>query len=328
MMTGVRKHEEVSARQRLYVAVARWNVETGSGLVELIDSACRGLIDGLDSPALRELAGASANDSSWDLRQMVTRALQELDIPRPGAAAAVGFTAPARAGLGVDSLRLSVAPESAPAGSGFQVQVFVNEVEMTGAGAGLGMDPYDLLVPTNRLVAGPTPRTIPVARCTCGVYGCGSTDVTIVRDGDLVHWEWSREAPMPHGASFTTVAYDAEMARIAADHSWETPDRTAGRLVLARVDPEDLARHGLQPEWVGPDHRDPDLFQIAFRLHEDYQVFVAVAWHGRSPEELARDLCTRLASPPRQWQATWHALRPDRNRAPAIAGPRWKPARF
>jgi hypothetical protein len=66
------------------------------------------------------------------------------------------------------------------AGGGFQVQVFVNGAEMTSAWAGLGMDPYDLLVPSNRLVATVEPRTAGIARCSCGVYGCGSTDVTIV----------------------------------------------------------------------------------------------------------------------------------------------------
>jgi hypothetical protein len=30
---------------------------------------------------------------------------------------------------------------------GFQVLVYVNDVKMTASGAGLGMDPYDVLVP-------------------------------------------------------------------------------------------------------------------------------------------------------------------------------------
>jgi hypothetical protein len=41
------------------------------------------LIDGLDSLALRELAGASAKDSSWDLRELAGQALEELRIPLP-----------------------------------------------------------------------------------------------------------------------------------------------------------------------------------------------------------------------------------------------------
>ena len=65
---------------------------------------------------------------------------------------------------------------SAAEPEGFQVQIWVNDVEMTAAGAGLGMDPYDVLIPRNRFAVDDAPKTIPVARCNCGVYGCGSTD--------------------------------------------------------------------------------------------------------------------------------------------------------
>jgi hypothetical protein len=70
------------------------------------------------------------------------------------------------------------------------VRVLINDVERTSAGAGFGIDPYEVLVPTNRLVATTQPRTVPIARCgACGVSDCVGTDVTIVRDDDLVHWD-------------------------------------------------------------------------------------------------------------------------------------------
>ncbi|MFY1635764.1 hypothetical protein ACN27F_21230 [Solwaraspora sp. WMMB335] len=238
---------------------------------------------------------------------------------RPHAAAAGS-----RPKTGLDSLRLSVAPDSAPVSGGFQVQVHVNGVEVTAAGAGLGMDPYDLFVPVNRLVAGPGPQTVPIARCTCGVYGCASTDITIIPDGDLVHWEWSQNVPMPRGATFNAADYDVEVTRAAADHSWETPQRTAERLVLTQVDRDHLARYRLRPDWVGADRRDADRFRIALRFGDDYQVFVNVAWRGRSPEALARDLCTTLTRPPQHWDATWHAISPRHDAPPPIVGPRWR----
>ena len=52
-----------------------------------------------------------------------------------------------------DELRFAIAPVSAEAGADFEVQVFVNGVEMTAAGAGLGMDPYAVLIPDNALAA-------------------------------------------------------------------------------------------------------------------------------------------------------------------------------
>jgi hypothetical protein len=51
-----------------------------------------------------------------------------------------------------------------------------------------------VFVPLNRLVADSVANRVPIARCTCGVYGCGSTDVNIVRDDDMVHWDWLLEA--------------------------------------------------------------------------------------------------------------------------------------
>jgi hypothetical protein len=71
------------AEQRLYDAVARWNPDTGHGMPDVIDAACQALIDGLDSPTLRELAGASLRDRSTDVRELTDRALDELAIPRP-----------------------------------------------------------------------------------------------------------------------------------------------------------------------------------------------------------------------------------------------------
>jgi hypothetical protein len=221
----------VPAEQRLYEAVARWVPETGYGMSDMIEAACQALIDGLDSPTLRELAGASPRDRSWDVRQLVDKTLDELEIPRSGTVPA-GHAAAAGGGVarraGIDSLRLAVEPAPEDAGGGFHVEVYVNGTEMTSAGAGLGMDPYDLIISTNRLLAGPQPHTVPIARCSCGVYGCGSTDVTITGDGDLVHWDWLIEAPMNRGVSFATGQYDAEVERVAGDIPGRPPSAPQG----------------------------------------------------------------------------------------------------
>ncbi|WP_156758575.1 hypothetical protein [Actinokineospora pegani] len=87
----------------------------------------------------------------------------------------------------LDTLRLDVAvPLDSTDRPTHAVRVFVDEVERTERGAGMGMDPYDVFVPVNRLVAAAEPRTVPIARCSCGSYGCGRTDVTITRVG----WRW------------------------------------------------------------------------------------------------------------------------------------------
>jgi hypothetical protein len=96
------------------------------------------------------------------------------------------------------TIRFAVGPVAREIGDEFEVQVFVDDVEMTSRGAGLGMSPFSLLVPENRLVATTEPRVVPIARCTCGVYGCGVSDVRIQRDEPLlaipdgIGWAWAR----------------------------------------------------------------------------------------------------------------------------------------
>lgn len=328
---AVTENDGASAEQRLYDAVARWVPDMGYGMSDVIDAACLALIDGLDSPTLRELAGASPRDSSWDVRELASRTLDELRIPLPGSVpaghmVAVGGGVTRRSGI--DVLRLAVVSASVDVGGGFQVEVYVNDAEMTSAGAGLGMDPYDVLIPTNRLVATPGPHTVPIARCGCGVYGCGSTDVTITGDGDLVHWDWLIEVPMNRGVSFSAVQYDAEVERVASDHRWETAERTAGRLVLTHVDHAALLAHGLAVTWVANDYRDPEQFRVALQLGDDYQIFLDTPWRDLSPEELADRVCEILARGPGKWRASWHAVKPTIPGPPIIARRSWRQEQF
>lgn len=226
----------------------------------------------------------------------------------------------------MDEVRFEVAPAPAESGSGFQVLIFVNEVELTTSGAGLGMDPYDVLVPDNKFLPRPEPHTFGVARCGCGVYGCGATDITISADNDVVTWVWRLEVPINHPSQFALDPYLREVSRVGADHSWETPERTAGRLVLAQVDRTLLQRHGLTPSWVGNDWRAPEVFEICLTFEAAYQIFLRFPWNGDAPETLASRILAQLnhASGPAAWQATWHAMAPaDRYQAPRIAQPGW-----
>lgn len=323
--------DQVPAEQRLFDAVAQWNAETGYGTTDLIDAACLALSEGLDSPSLRDLGGASPKDSMFDLKEMVDNTLDELKIAQPGTLRQGHVIA--RGGgttrrLGTDMIQFEVAEAPDESGGGFQLLVYVNGAEMTAAGAGLGMDPYDVLVPNNLLVATAEAHKIPIARCECGVYGCGSTDVTIVRDGDLVHWDWLLEAPMNRGATFPAADYDNEVDRLGSSHGWETPDRTAGRLILRDVDRQALLAYRLVPSWVANDRRNAAVFRVALQIGDDYQVFIDFPWEDRTPLELARYVCHTLSHAPRTWAATWHAIQPSISEAPKIAGRKWKPAHF
>jgi hypothetical protein len=121
--------------------------------------------------------------------------------------------------------RFEVAPTDDEHGS-HELLVFVDDVEMTSRGAGMGMDPASVLIPQNLLVATNDPHQVPIAHCSCGEYGSGMTDVIIardVRDVRVVLWEWIHEAPMSHPVTFDAERYDAEVERIGADRSWQRP---------------------------------------------------------------------------------------------------------
>lgn len=228
----------------------------------------------------------------------------------------------------MDRLRFDVVAVEDDSGGGFAVEVFVNEVEMTAAGAGLGMDPYDVLVPENRFVATAAPRRIPVARCDCGNYGCGMTDVTISLDHDVVRWKWHQEVPIQRAVEFDAAAYAEEVGRLERDRSWETPERVAGRLVLSDADTvAALAEHGLRFSWVATAYDDTERFRVSLGYGNTHQIFVDVPWEDRTPEQLAAAVADTLRRAPARWPASWHAISAD-GPPPDIAGPGWTRYRF
>lgn len=227
-----------------------------------------------------------------------------------------------------DHIRFEIRP--APSVGGHEVLVHVNGVEMTALGAGMGMSPFALLVPRNRLVAHKTPNRVPIARCDCGTYGCGVTDAVIVRDHDVVRWTWEGERPVSEDPVFTADEYDAEVACVAGDHSWERPEDTTARLVLTDADHTRLAELGLSLCWATSDHRDPRLFTVSL-THGDsdpqageafYQVFIRFVGENRSPSDLAAEVLRALDTDPGAWSATWTGAPGVR---PALAGVSWKP---
>jgi hypothetical protein len=312
--------------RRLAEAVGRWDASPDASPSAVIRAACDALVAGLDSSALRELAGLPADSRRDEVDAVIATMLNELGIARAhdlkeGQQLGPGGKVMMRPAT--DHLRLSIARASEDVG-GFEVQVFVNDVEMTAAGAGMGMDPYDVLIPENRFIATETSHRVPVARCECGTYGCGVTDVSILRDQDVVHWDWHEEVPMNRGVTFQASEYDAEVVRVAADLSWETPDRMAGRLVLEGTDRDVLTRQQLEFGWVANDYRDPSLFCVCLTYAKSHQIFLYTPWDGRSPQDLANDVVRTLSKRPKSWSAEWLSMKPGGSK-PAIAGRRWRP---
>jgi hypothetical protein len=221
----------------------------------------------------------------------------------------------------LDSLRLSIAPW--PIGPWFQLVVHVNDVDLVAAARVRGMKPHEVLLPVNRLAATAEPHTVPIARCpACGFAECCDAAVTITRDGDVVRWDWVRTKLMDRRVSFPAADYDAEIARVAADDSWETPPLRAVRQVLTGSHPylEPLA---LEFESI-VERTKAGTFDFTL-TNGDYQVMMKFPWLGRSPSELAAVVCEMLALPSQQWDATWSPIRWElRDTPPPFAGSGWR----
>lgn len=314
---------DYSVEQRFYDAAARRT----SDATGFIDVAARFLAEGLDSQALRELAGVPRSTRSKELRGLVQTALAELSIPRPtrdSPGQKVTQDGITYARLPTDEVRFEIVPARELERS-YEVLVYVNDFEITEAGAGMGMHPFDLIVPANQLLATAEPRRVVVARCTCGEPGCGSTEALITRDGDAVHWDWYVDVPFDHGVSFDAAAYDAAIEHLAADQSWQRPVDTVSRLVLEGVDRDGLSSIGLELSWAAADHRDPDKFLVAlFAPAEEFQVFLRFQLRGRPPEEVADEVMRRLRTSPRSWSATFHSMVVGKRGRPSMAGWRWR----
>lgn len=209
----------------------------------------------------------------------------------------------------VDRLRLVVActvdEDLAWDNGTYSVEVFVNDVELTSRGAGLGMDPYDLLVPECRLHAGPRPRQVPFARCSCGDFGCDSTKVVISREGDLVRWDWVGHRPLDRPVTFRLAEYEAEIVRAETDHSWEPRDRAAGRLILDRAAGRGMP-HGVALEGFSNNWDDDTTFLVTLLIEDVGQVVGAFPWNNHDPGALADEVISTLVERPMvEWTARY-----------------------
>ena len=189
----------------------------------------------------------------------------------------------------------------------------------------IGLDPDDILVEPCELRSNTALPAVTVARCSCGVIGCGSIEVGIHRSEEYILWEYAerRNAHTPLRLCFLAESYDAEIERALHDHSWETPDRTAARLLASMVRRDVLARNQLTFSWASG-RIQAEAFTISLMLEPGpYQVLLHVPWSGESPEEIARTCAELLERPPDTWpQVVWYPQGADL-KPPPFKGPGW-----
>ncbi|UQI47965.1 hypothetical protein M1P56_28330 [Streptomyces sp. HU2014] len=106
------------------------------------------------------------------------------------------------------------------------------------------------------LTATEVPREVRLAEPECGAPCCGAVTVTVRREGDQVVWaDWRNTGDGGETVPdirFDAAQYDAELARAAADRSWESRSEAVARLLE-----KELRSH---PDWF--DRWDCDLDRV------------------------------------------------------------------
>jgi hypothetical protein len=76
----VAERAATQAKASLSDEVSLWRVAEGTGIAGVIDAATNCLVAGLDSPALRVLAGTPASESSFAVEPVIVETLDELGL--------------------------------------------------------------------------------------------------------------------------------------------------------------------------------------------------------------------------------------------------------
>ena len=163
----------------------------------------------------------------------------------------------------------------------------------------IGLDPDDLLTGTTcPLRAENESHRATIGRCSCGIVGCGSVEVEIRREHDQVVWTATDSSLQ---VRFLAGQYDGEVERALRDRTWETPERTAARLISQAVDRAALARRGSEFSWASGrcHHR---MMTVSLVLTPGpYQVLINVPWDGENIEGIVAHFKEILSQPPETW---------------------------
>ncbi|MFZ1084227.1 MAG: hypothetical protein WAN35_04610 [Terracidiphilus sp.] len=145
--------------------------------------------------------------------------------------------------------------------------------------------------------------------------------VEICRELDLVTW---KAIDSPINVQFLAAQYDAEIERALGDFSWESPDRTAVRLLAKAVDRSVLKDRGFEFEWASGRCRK-GMPTISLTLKPGpYQVLLNLPWDGKSIEEIVDRSKLLLSAPPESWpNVEWSNTEKGLD-SPPVGGSGWK----
>jgi hypothetical protein len=186
----------------------------------------------------------------------------------------------------------------------------------------MGMDPDDVLS-YQQLSPRNEPHEATVVRCGCGIVGCGSVWVHISAAVDRVIWDtWQGDQgkPAPGTLVFSRNQYMEAVRDAVEDPSWETPDRTAARILKSIVDHDALTVNMLKYQWATGRIRADALTISLGGPKGCHQILVHVPWNKQSSDEVAREAAALLKTDPNNWpDIAWYG----ENSNPPFTGPAW-----
>jgi hypothetical protein len=185
----------------------------------------------------------------------------------------------------------------------------------------LGIDPPDFFASHALLKSG----KLVVARCSCGEVGCGSATVQTLRGKNTFTWfNFSINTGLIKPLVFSRPQYDLAVETAMNDHSWETIERTAERLI-SELDFSKLKKYKLKFNWASGS-LDKEYISITFNFRSRYQVVVKIPWNHKVLNDVITNVITELNKPPKEWSdVTYYPLPLKQNlSSPGIAGPGWR----
>jgi hypothetical protein len=223
------------------------------------------------------------------------------------------------------TVELRVSVRASPETNDHEVCLFGDDQDLVNrfGDRSIGLDPDDIPTTPCPLSASDLERECVIGRCDCGILGCGDVRVRIRIDGELVIWSPSHGLREP--VYFALHQYRSEIERALADHTWETPERTASRLISSRIDREKLADHGFKFCYASG-RSQPGSMTVALWLEPGpYQVLVQYPWSGPVDLDLlANSVVSLLARPPALWPDVQWLPQAEGVGAPSIAGSGWR----
>jgi hypothetical protein len=153
--------------------------------------------------------------------------------------------------------------------------------------------------------------------------GCGRVTVRISCEGDQVIWDsWLDDDNRPPGRLlFAKGQYLQVLNEAIHDTSWETPDRTAARLLASLVDHEALAVHNLRLQWASGRLKAGTLSVSLEGPPGYHQILVHTAWGDETPEQIAQKVAAILKEHPGKWT---DVVSYRQNPIPLFDGPEWR----